>query len=167
ERPANNPWPEWPVKLKTDYGQEEAIAVFGSDPRIYQTTIKEVIPNKKGNIKAVRTVKLDFERDPETGRMIPHEVEGSEQTLPCDLLLVAAGFTGCESYTPKAFGVECGPRNTVKTGDGQYATGVDKVFTAGDMHRGQSLVVWAIAEGRACAVEVDRYLMGYTNLALV
>ena len=97
ERPANNPWPEWPVKLKTDYGQEEAIAVFGSDPRIYQTTIKEVIPNKKGNIKAVRTVKLDFERDPETGRMIPHEVEGSEQTLPCDLLLVAAGFTGCES----------------------------------------------------------------------
>ena len=167
ERPASNPWPEWPVKLKTDYGQEEAIAVFGMDPRVYQTTIKEVVPNRKGDIKAVKTVKLEFERDPETGRMIPHEVEGSEETLPCDLLLIAAGFTGCEAYTPGAFHVECGPRNTVQTSAGSYATGVEKVFTAGDMHRGQSLVVWAIAEGRSCAVEVDRYLMGYTNLALV
>lgn len=167
ERPASNPWPEWPVQLKTDYGQEEAIAVFGKDPRIYQTTIKEVIPNKKGLIKAVKTVKLEFERDPETGRMIPREVEGSEETLACDLLLIAAGFTGCEAYTPGAFHVECGPRNTVQTSAGSYATGVEKVFTAGDMHRGQSLVVWAIAEGRACAVEVDRYLMGYTNLPLV
>ena len=167
ERPASNPWPEWPVQLKTDYGQEEAIAVFGKDPRVYQTTIKEVIPNKKGHIKAVKTVKLEFERDPETGRLMPREVEGSEETLACDLLLIAAGFTGCEAYTPGAFHVECGPRNTVQTSAGSYATGVEKVFTAGDMHRGQSLVVWAIAEGRACAVEVDRYLMGYTNLPLV
>ncbi|MBR0364476.1 MAG: glutamate synthase, partial [Clostridia bacterium] len=167
ERPASNPWPEWPVQLKTDYGQEEAIAVFGKDPRVYQTTIKEVIPNKKGLIKAVKTVKLEFERDPETGRLMPREVEGSEETLACDLLLIAAGFTGCEAYTPGAFHVECGPRNTVQTSAGSYATGVEKVFTAGDMHRGQSLVVWAIAEGRACAVEVDRYLMGYTNLPLV
>ena len=167
ERPASNPWPEWPVKLKTDYGQEEAIAVFGNDPRVYQTTIKEVIPNKKGNIKAVKTVKLDFVKDEASGRMVPKEVEGSEETLPCDLLLIAAGFTGCERYTPEAFRVACGPRNTVQTEQSHYATGVDKVFTAGDMHRGQSLVVWAIAEGRACAVEVDEYLMGYTNLSLV
>lgn len=167
QRPASNPWPEWPVQLKTDYGQEEAIAVFGNDPRVYQTTIKEVVSDKKGAIKAVKTVKLDFEKDPATGRLVPREVEGSEETVPCDLLLIAAGFTGCEAYTPTAFGVERGPRDVVKTEPGHYATNVDKVFTAGDMHRGQSLVVWAIAEGRACAVEVDSYLMGYTNLSLV
>ncbi|MBP5272237.1 MAG: glutamate synthase subunit beta, partial [Clostridia bacterium] len=156
ERPASNPWPEWPVQLKTDYGQEEAIAVFGKDPRVYQTTIKEVIPDKKGNIKAVKTVKLDASLK---------EVEGSEEMMDCDLLLIAAGFTGCESYTAKAFGVELTNRNVVKTDAGAYASSTDKVFVAGDMHRGQSLVVWAIAEGRACAVDVDRYLMGYTNLA--
>ena len=167
ERPADNPWPEWPVKLKTDYGQEEAIAVFGKDPRVYQTTVKEILPNKKGDIKAVKTVKLEFQKDPDTGRMTPTEVEGSEKTIPCDLLLIAAGFTGCESYTPDAFGVQCGPRNTVRTEPEHYATNVDNVFTAGDMHRGQSLVVWAIAEGRSCAVEVDAFLMGYTNLSLV
>ena len=167
KRTESNPWPEYPKISKTDYGQEEAIAVFGNDPRVYQTTIKEVIPNKKGNIKAVKTVKLDFVKDEASGRMVPKEVEGSEETLPCDLLLIAAGFTGCERYTPEAFRVACGPRNTVQTEQSHYATGVDKVFTAGDMHRGQSLVVWAIAEGRACAVEVDEYLMGYTNLSLV
>lgn len=156
ERPASNPWPEWPVQLKTDYGQEEAIAVFGKDPRVYQTTIKEVIPDKKGNIKAVKTVKLDASLK---------EVEGSEEMMDCDLLLIAAGFTGCEAYTAKAFGVELTNRNVVKTDAGAYASSADKVFVAGDMHRGQSLVVWAIAEGRACAVDVDRYLMGYTNLA--
>ena len=130
--------------------------MFGKDPRVYQTTIKEVIPDKKGNIKAVKTVKLDASLK---------EVEGSEEMMDCDLLLIAAGFTGCESYTAKAFGVELTNRNVVKTDAGAYASSADKVFVAGDMHRGQSLVVWAIAEGRACAVDVDRYLMGYTNLA--
>ncbi|MBR5753478.1 MAG: FAD-dependent oxidoreductase, partial [Clostridia bacterium] len=141
------------------------ICTFGKDPRIYQTTIKEVLADKKGNVKAVKTVKLDFEKDPETGRMNMKEVEGSEQVLDCELLLIAAGFTGCESYTADAFGVARTARNVVQTEPERYATSVDKVFTAGDMHRGQSLVVWAIAEGRACAVEVDRYLMGYTNLS--
>ena len=165
KRPADNPWPEWPNQLKTDYGQEEAICTFGKDPRIYQTTIKEVLADKKGNVKAVKTVKLSFEKDPENGRMNMKEVEGSEQVLDCELLLIAAGFTGCESYTADAFGVARTARNVVQTEPECYATSVDKVFTAGDMHRGQSLVVWAIAEGRACAVEVDRYLMGYTNLS--
>lgn len=156
ERPASNPWPEWPVKKKTDYGQEEAIHVFGKDPRVYQTTIKEVIPNGKGSIKAVRTVKLDTSFK---------EVPGSEEVLDCDLLLIAAGFIGCEPYTAEAFDLERTARGVVKTEREQYETSHPGVFTAGDMHRGQSLVVWAIAEGRACAMAVDQFLMGYTNLA--
>lgn len=157
ERAANNPWPEWPKVLKTDYGQEEAIAVFGHDPRIYQTTINALI-QEDGKLKAVQTVKVHFENR----QMI--EEEGSEQVIPCDLLIVAAGFTGCESYTPDAFDIELSPRHTVLTKDGSYASSKEKVFTAGDMHRGQSLVVWAIDEGRRCAREVDEYLMKYTNL---
>ncbi|MBQ8063621.1 MAG: glutamate synthase subunit beta [Clostridia bacterium] len=156
ERPASNPWPEWPVKKKTDYGQEEAIAVFGKDPRVYQTTIKEVIPNDKGDIRAVKTVKLDASFQ---------EVPGSEEVLDCDLLLIAAGFLGCEPYTADAFSLERTDRGVVKTAPDRYETGHPGVFTAGDMHRGQSLVVWAIAEGRACAMAVDQFLMGYTNLA--
>lgn len=90
------------------------------------------------------------------------QVEGSEKVMPCDLLLIAAGFTGCQSYTAEAFGVNLTPRNVVNTAPGEYFTGKDKIFTAGDMHRGQSLVVWAIAEGRDCAMAVDEYLMGYS-----
>lgn len=156
ERPATNPWPEWPVKKKTDYGQEEAIAVFGKDPRVYQTTIKEVISNDKGDITAVKTVKLDASFQ---------EVPGSEEVLPCDLLLIAAGFIGCEAYTADAFSLERTERGVIKTEPEHYDTNQEGVFAAGDMHRGQSLVVWAIAEGRSAAIEVDRYLMGYTNLA--
>ncbi len=149
ERLPSNPWPEWPFRLKTDYGQEEAIARFGEDPRIYETTVKEIIPDKRGNVKAIRAV---------------HVSNGTETVLPCDLLLIAAGFTGCEPYTAEAFGVSRTERNVVLTGPGSFATDRDKVFTAGDMHRGQSLVVWALAEGRSAAVEVDQFLMGYTNL---
>ena len=92
------------------------------------------------------------------------EIEGSEKDLPADLILIAAGFLGCEDYTAQAFGTELSARNTVQTENCSYATAVDKVFTAGDMHRGQSLVVWAIAEGRECAREIDEYLMGYSNI---
>ena len=157
-----NPWPEWPFVCKTDYGQEEAIAVFGHDPRVYQTTVKELIPDENGELKAIRTVKL--EPKAVNGRMVMTEVEGSDEIMDCELLLIAAGFLGCQDYVPKAFGAELTERTNVKTDDGHYATNVDKVFTAGDMHRGQSLVVWAIAEGRGAAREVDKYLMGYTNL---
>ena len=160
QRAANNPFPEYPRICKTDYGQEEAAAVFGSDPRIYQTTVKEFIKDESGALTAVKTVKLQFTQ--QDGRRVMSEVEGSEEILPCELCLIAAGFIGCQSYIAEAFGVELDGRNNVAA-DG-FATNVPKVFTAGDMHIGQSLVVRAIREGRDCAAAVDRSLMGYTNL---
>ena len=157
ERQANNPWPEWPKVEKTDYGQQEAIKVFGHDPRIYETTVKELITTK-GKLTQIKTVKVKFE----DRKLV--EVEGSEQTIKCDLLIIAAGFVGAEDYIAKESKVELTQRGTVKTEPEQYRTSIPKVFTAGDMHRGQSLVVWAIAEGRHCAAEMDKYLMGYSPL---
>lgn len=220
ERLATNPWPEWPRVLKTDYGQEEAIYKFGSDPRVYQTTVKEFISSgkKEKHLKEVVLVSLESKKDEKTGRMMMVPVEGSEKTVPAQLVLIAAGFLGSESYVTDGFGVELDARTNVKTAPGSYAaissanaatttntvatttfaTNIDttvtntdaattkatadsintttantdatttkvtaKIYTAGDMHRGQSLVVWAIAEGRNAAREVDRDLMGYTNL---
>ncbi|MDO5156181.1 MAG: glutamate synthase subunit beta [Eubacteriales bacterium] len=163
-RAANNPWPEWPKILKTDYGQEEAIAVFGNDPRIYETTVKEFVKDKDGNVVKAKCVKLEWKKDAKTGRMNMSEVEGSEYEVACDIVLIAAGFLGAQEYVAKAFGVELNERTNVKTEAGKYATNVAKVFAAGDMHRGQSLVVWAIREGREVAREVDISLMGYSNL---
>lgn len=159
QRTADNPWPEWPKVLKTDYGHQEAIARFGEDPRRFSTTVKEVFV-KNGVLKRIRTVKVAFRN----GKLT--ELHGTEQTLPCDLLLIAAGFTGCQPYTAEAFGVRLTGRGNVETAEGpdHYRTNVTKVFTAGDMHRGQSLVVWNIVEGRGCAREVDEFLMGYTRL---
>ncbi len=159
-----NPWPEWPKVCKTDYGQEEAIALFGHDPRIYQTTVKQMNRDADGKLVSIDIVSLKSERDEQTGRMRMVEVPGSEKNMPCELLLIAAGFTGCQSYVAEAFGVECTQRSVIATEAERYQTNQPKVFTAGDVHRGQSLVVWAIAEGRACAREVDEYLMGYTNM---
>ncbi len=164
ERTKDNPWPQWPKVCKTDYGQEEAIEVFGSDPRVYQTTVKEFLKDKKGNLKGAVLVKLNPEKDEKTGRLIMKEVEGSEYTVDVELVLIAAGFLGSESYVTKAFGVETDGRTNVATEKNSFKTNVKNVFTAGDMHRGQSLVVWAIREGRDCAREVDESLMGYTNL---
>ena len=171
KRAENNPWPEWPKILKVDYGAQESIAKFGHDPRVYETTVKEVL-SEEGKITAVVTVQVEFKMIDGKRQLV--EKPGTEKTLPCDLLLVAAGFTGCEEYTAEAFGVELGPRGTVLTPEEDftgsscadysaspkgYSTSVEKIFTAGDMHRGQSLVVWAIAEGRECAREIDEYLM--------
>ncbi len=164
ERAENNPWPQWPRVCKTDYGQEEAIEVFGHDPRIYETTVKEFIKNEAGELTAVKVVKVKFVTNPETGRREMQEVEGSEQVLDADIVLIAAGFLGAQSYVTESFGVEMNARTNVATEPGKYQTNVEKVFTAGDMHRGQSLVVWAIREGRDAAKAVDEYLMGYTNL---
>ena len=165
KRTENNSWPEWPRILKTDYGQEEAIAVFGHDPRIYQTTVKEFVKDESGKLVKAILISLKAEKNPETGRMSMVPVEGSEKEVPADLVLIAAGFLGAQAYVADAFGVELNVRTNVATEAGKYATNVEKVFTAGDMHRGQSLVVWAIHEGRDVAKEVDKYLMGYTNLA--
>ena len=159
-----NPWPQWPRVLKTDYGQEEAIAVFGQDPRIYETTVKEFIKDKSGKLVKVQLVKLEARKNEETGRLQMTEIEGSEYTVDCDMVLIAAGFLGSESYVTKAFGVEVDGRTNVATEKDCYSTNVDNVFTAGDMHRGQSLVVWAIREGRNAAKAVDMSLMGYTNI---
>ena len=164
ERAANNPWPQWPRVCKTDYGQQEAIAVFGHDPRLYTTTVKEFVMNKKGELCKVVLQKLEGKRDEKTGRMMMVPIEGSEETVKADLVLIAAGFLGSQKYVTDAFKVDLDGRTNVATKPGGYATSVPKVFTAGDMHRGQSLVVWAIREGREAAKEVDQYLMGYTNL---
>ena len=163
ERAANNPWPQWPRVCKTDYGQEEAIAVFGKDPRIYQTTVSEFIPDKNGNLCQLKLVKLKGEKDEKTGRMRMVPVAGSEEVIPAEVVLIAAGFLGSQKYVTDAFQVEVDQRTNVKTGEG-YQTTKERVFTAGDMHRGQSLVVWAIHEGREAAKAVDQSLMGYTNL---
>ena len=157
ERLQSNPWPEWPKICKTDYGQEEAIAVFKKDPRIYETTVKECILDEKKNLKQIKTVRVHFNN----GKL--EEVKGSEQILDCDLLLIAAGFIGVEDDLKKSFKLETSQRNTIVTQPNSYQV-KDKYFTAGDCHRGQSLVVWAIHEGKECAKEVDTYLMGYTNM---
>ena len=164
ERAASNPWPEWPRVCKTDYGQEEAIAVYGKDPRIYQATVKEFIADKNGVLKKVKLIKLEPRKDAKTGRVSMAEVAGSEFEIPADYVLIAAGFLGAQEYVAKAFKVKLDARSNVETASGSYRTSVDRVFTAGDMHRGQSLVVWGIREGRHVAREVDETLMGYTNL---
>ncbi|MCH5280032.1 MAG: glutamate synthase subunit beta [Lachnospiraceae bacterium] len=164
ERAEDNPWPQWPKICKTDYGQEEAIAVYGHDPRIYETTVKEFVKDKSGNLKGVKTVQLAWVKDEKTGRMNMQEVAGSEQVLDAEIVLIAAGFLGSQKYVTDAFGVEVNARTNVNTAEGGYATNVENVFTAGDMHRGQSLVVWAIREGREAAKAVDESLMGYSNL---
>ena len=164
KRTPGNPWPEWPKILKTDYGQQEAAAVFGHDPRIYESTVKEFIKDAKGNLKEVKVVSLNWTKDDKTGRMVMNEVPGSEKILKCELLLIAAGFLGAQKYITDDFKVEMTPRTVVSTSAGEYASSVPNVFTAGDMHRGQSLVVWAIREGREAARAVDLSLMGYTNL---
>ena len=164
ERAENNPWPEWPRVCKTDYGQEEAIAVYGHDPRIYQTTVKEFVVNTKGEVCKAKLVKLEAKKDEKTGRLNMVEVPGSEYEMEVDLVLIAAGFLGSQSYVTEAFGVKTDQRTNVETALGQYETSVKNIFTAGDMHTGQSLVVKAINEGRRAAKAVDAKLMGYTNL---
>lgn len=164
KRGENNPWPEWPKILKTDYGQEEAIAVFGNDPRIYQTTVKEFILDKEGRVKKARLVKLEAQKEENTGRVRMVPIEGSEYEIEVDFVLIAAGFLGAQEYVTKTFGVKLTERSVVMTKAEGYETNIPNVFAAGDMRRGQSLVVWAIKEGREAAKEVDKSLMGYSNL---
>ena len=164
ERAANNPWPQWPRVCKTDYGQEEAIAKFGHDPRIYTTTVSEFIKNKNGELVQAKLVKLQSKKDEKSGRMMMVPIEGSEEIINVDIVLIATGFLGSQKYVTDAFKVNINGRTNVDTAPGKYQTSVPNVFTAGDMHRGQSLVVWAIREGREAAKAVDESLMGYTNL---
>lgn len=152
ERAAGNPWPQWPRVLKTDYGQEESIARFGHDPRIYQTTIQRFL-REDGVLHAVETVDLRFDAQG------MHVIEGSACQRKADLVIIAAGFTGMETYVSDAFALPLSPRHTAKTEAGTYLIDAEKgLFAAGDAKRGPSLVVWAIHEGLACAEQIDRYL---------
>ena len=163
-RTADNPWPQWPKVCKTDYGQEEAIAVFGHDPRIYQTTVTEFIKDEKGAVKQAKIVSLKPVKDEKTGRMNMVPVEGTEKVIEVGLVLIAAGFLGSQAYVTDAFQVKVNGRTNVETAPDEYESSVPGIFAAGDMHRWQSLVVWAIREGRMAAEKVDESLMGYTNL---
>ena len=163
KRTADNPWPQWPKVRKTDYGQQEAIALFGADLRRYQTTVSAFKADKRGRVCGAAVQKL-APRQGENGRMVMEPVAGSEETLAAELVLIAAGFVGCEEYLPASFDAALTGRGTVAADGEHYVTGVDRVFTAGDMRRGPSLVVWAIAEGMGAARAVDASLMGYSNL---
>ncbi|MBA2943127.1 glutamate synthase subunit beta [Paenibacillus sp. CGMCC 1.16610] len=162
-RPANNPWPEWPKVLKVDYGQQEAAAVQGEDPRQYLINTKRFVGDEHGNLKELHTVLIEWQKN-EKGAFVPVEVPGSEKVYPAQLVLIAMGFTGPENTVLDQLGVAKDERSNAKAEYGKFATSVEGVFAAGDMRRGQSLVVWAINEGRAVAREVDRYLMGSSNL---
>jgi len=163
DRAANNPWPEWPKIYRLDYGQEEAAAKFGADPRVYLTTARKFIGDGQGWVKEVVTVQVQWERN-EKGQFVPKEVPGAEQTRPAQLVLLAMGFLGPEPPLLAELGVHCDPRTNIKAEYEKYATNLKGVFAAGDCRRGQSLVVWAFNEGRGAARECDRYLMGHTDL---
>ncbi len=162
-RQPDNPWPEWPKVYKLDYGQEEAAARFGADPRAYLTTGERFVGDDRGNIKEFHIYDVEWSKN-EQGAFIPKPVVGSEKVLQADLVLLAMGFLGPEDPALTQLGVERDPRSNAKAEYGLFATNVPGVFAAGDCRRGQSLVVWAINEGRSAARECDRYLMGSTNL---
>jgi glutamate synthase (NADPH/NADH) small chain len=163
ERASDNPWPEWPKLYKLDYGQEEAAAKFGSDPRVYLTTVKRFVGDAEGRLKELVTVQVKWERNT-SGQVVPVEVPGTEQVRPAQVALIAMGFLGPEQPLLAELGVACDARSNVRAEHGRFATNLRGVFAAGDCRRGQSLVVWAINEGRGAARECDRFLMGRSSL---
>ncbi len=164
DRAKDNPWPEWPKTYKLDYGQEEAKARFGDDPRVYLTTATKFEDDGQGNVKAVHLVNIEWGKN-EKGQFIPKNVPGTERIVPAQVVLLAMGFLGPEQPLLEALAVERDPRSNVKAEHGKFQTSLPNVFAAGDCRRGQSLVVWAFNEGRGAARECDRYLMGKTELA--
>jgi glutamate synthase (NADPH/NADH) small chain len=162
ERSPDNPWPQWPKVYKLDYAQEEAKALWHSDPRRYAVQTTKFIDDGRGNLGAIEAVEVEWVKD--NGRAMPRSVPGTERTLPAQLVLLALGFSGPENQLLDQLGVEKDNRSNARAEFGRFATSVPGVFAAGDMRRGQSLVVWAIAEGRQAAREIDRYLMGETAL---
>lgn len=163
ERSADNPWPEWPKVYRMDYGQEEAAAKFGADPRVYVTTATQFEGDEQGVVKAVHTVQVQWQKN-EAGQFIPQQIPGTEKVISAQLVLLAMGFLGPEQPLLDGLGVDRDGRSNVKADHGKFATSIPGVFAAGDCRRGQSLVVWAINEGRGVARECDRYLMGDTEL---
>jgi glutamate synthase (NADPH) small chain len=163
ERQRDNPWPEWPKTLKVDYGQEEAAAKQGADPRTYLTTVKKFIGDAEGRVKELVTVQIKWDKN-EKGQFVPVEQAGTEKTIPADLVLLAMGFVGPEQAVLDELKLERDARTNIKAEHEKYTTNIKGIFAAGDCRRGQSLVVWAINEGRGAAREADRYLMGSTDL---
>jgi glutamate synthase (NADPH/NADH) small chain len=161
-RAPDNPWPQWPKVYRLDYGQEEAAARFGADPRRYAVTTKRFAGDAAGRVSELHTVGVEWVR--EGGRVVPREVPGTERVIPAQLVLLALGFLGPENPLLEQLGVDKDARGNARAEHGRFATNVPGVFAAGDMRRGQSLVVWAINEGRGAARECDRYLMGETAL---
>jgi glutamate synthase (NADPH/NADH) small chain len=162
-RQPDNPWPEWPRIYRLDYGQEEVHARFGDDPRVYLIQTEQFVGDKNGHVTELHTVNIEWGRD-ERGRFVPKTISGTEKIWPADLVLLAMGFLGPEETILEQLRVERDERSNAKAAYGTYATNIPGVFAAGDMRRGQSLVVWAINEGRGAARECDRYLMGTTHL---
>ena len=163
ERAEGNPWPQWPNVYKLDYGQEEAKARFGDDPRAYLIMTQKFVGDEDGHVKELHTVNIEWDKD-ENGRFVPKPIAGTEKVWPAELVLLAMGFRGPEDTILEELKVERDARSNAKAEHGKFATSIDGVFAAGDMRRGQSLVVWAINEGRGAAREVDRHLMGKTEL---
>jgi glutamate synthase (NADPH/NADH) small chain len=162
-RAADNPWPQWPRVYKLDYGQQEAAALFGGDPRRFVTVTKQLAGDARGNVKELHTIEVDWVKNGD-GRFSMKEKPGTEKVWPAELVLLAMGFVGPEKEGLLGdLGVKLDARGNVAVDDNK-ATSVDGVFAAGDMSRGQSLIVWAIQEGRAAARGVDQYLMGETLL---
>ena len=157
ERRPDNPWPEWPRVKKTDYGQEEAIYLYGEDPREYLTTITKIEGNEYGNVQTVHTVEVEWVTTP-TGALVPKPIPGTEKSRECDLILIAMGFLGPVQTIAEQLGMETDARSNFKASEKSHKTSVRGIFSAGDCRRGQSLVVWAIREGREAAAAVDKYL---------
>lgn len=162
-RGPDNPWPQWPRIFRVDYGHVEVAAKFGDDPREYSILSKEFIAGTDGQVRGIRTVQVEWNKD-DSGRFQMAEVPGSEKKFKADLVLLAMGFLGPEDTIVGKLGLETDERSNFKADYGSYATSIEGVFAAGDCRRGQSLVVWAINEGREAAREVDRYLVGSTSL---
>ena len=163
ERAANNPWPQWPRIYRQDYGHAEAAAKFGSDPRKFCIDTIRFNGDANGNLKSLTAVQVDWSKPVKGGAPFTR-VEGSEVELECDYVFLALGFLGPEKILAEQLGIEVDPRSNFKAEYGKYATSMRGVFAAGDCRRGQSLIVWAINEGREAARECDRYLMGSTQL---
>jgi len=163
ERAKDNPWPEWPKTYKMDYGQEEAAATFGADPRVYLTTAKKFLTDSQGHVSGVHLVEIRWERN-DKGQFTPVDVPGTDRVVPAQLVLLAMGFLGPEQPLLESLGLDRDPRSNIKAEHGRFSTSIPKVFAAGDCRRGQSLVVWAFNEGRGAARECDRFLMGATSL---
>ncbi len=162
ERAADNPWPQWPKILRTDYGHQESQAIFGKDPREYAILTTEFIDDGNGNVKGIKTTRIDWSKPGDKAPFTP--VKGSEEVFDADLVLLAMGFLGPEQYLGEQLGIETDQRSNFAAQFGPFATNIDGVFAAGDCRRGQSLVVWAISEGRGAARSIDEYLMGETDL---